>query len=182
MWLAHDMKDLRGTRGLEAGCGLMLNRRYFRTESYVGVDSDPDRIASATSRLAEDASRITGVVSQIEDLDEKWRSDVVLCVQTIGTNARFDHARAHATVEKLIALTKPRGTLILNVGKKSPHHEIELALQKAFDKVIVRRYGRMSRAVPIPLSIVLAYVMRFVPALREDSKIYFLCKQKRPSA
>jgi 2-polyprenyl-3-methyl-5-hydroxy-6-metoxy-1,4-benzoquinol methylase len=172
------MKTLTGNRGLDAGCGDMANRRYFRTAHYVGVDADSDRLNEAVRQLGH--VRVSAVASTIEDLDESYASDVVICVQVIGANTNFEHAKAASAVDKLIHLTKPGGTLIVNTGAKCSQTGIEENLRRSFASVTVRRYGRMTGELFPLLSLMAAFLMDLVPALRGDGpKAYFLCRGRR---
>jgi hypothetical protein len=133
-----------------AGCGDMANRRYFRTKRYIGVDADAARVQGALAEI--DDSRVQGVVARIEDLGDDYRADVVVCVQLAG--AKFnDPAMMPLIVDRLIALTKQGGSLILTV--KEPADRVEQSLRNAFRHVTRRRVGEPSKygfpkRVPIP--------------------------------
>ena len=181
MWLARDMRQLSGDVGLDAGCGDMSNRRYFRTKRYIGVDADAARLQAALAEI--DDSSVQGVVARIEDLSEEYRADVVVCVQLAG--AKFnDPAMMPLIVDRLIALTKQGGSLILTVTVKESADKVEQSLRNAFHEVTSRRVGEPSKygfakRVPIPVSILLAYLMRGLSPLRKSHRLYFLCLDKR---
>ena len=181
MWLARDMRDLSGEVGLDAGCGDMSNRRYFRTDRYIGVDADAARLKAAMDKIVD--SNVEGVVARIEDLNDDYRADVVVCVQLAG--AKFnDPAMMPLIVDRLIDLTKPGGCLILTVTLKESADRVEQSLRNAFGMVTERRVGEPSkhgipRRVPIPVSILLAYLMRGIAPLRKSNRLYFLCRDKR---
>lgn len=180
MWLARDMRHLSGDVGLDAACGDMANRRYFRTNRYIGVDADAERLHAALDKI--DDSRVRGVVARIEDLNDDYRADVVLCVQIAG--AKFnDPAKMPLIVDRLIELTKPGGSLILTVTVKESADRVEQSLRNAFRRVTKRRVGEPSKyglpkRVPIPVSILLAYLMGGISPLRKSHRLYFLCLDK----
>jgi ubiquinone/menaquinone biosynthesis C-methylase UbiE len=181
MWLARDMKQLGGEVGLDAGCGDMSNRRYFRTNRYIGVDADAARLQAAMDKIVD--GNVEGVVARIEDLSEDYRADVVVCVQLAG--AKFnDPAKIPLIVDRLIALTKPGGSLILTVTAKGSAGWIEQTMRNAFRRVTKRRVGEPSKygipkRVPIPISILLAYLMAGISPLRKSHRFYLLCLDKR---
>jgi hypothetical protein len=181
MWLARDMRHLTGAVGLDAGCGDMANRRYFRTERYIGVDADSARLQAAMDKIVD--SNVEGVVARIEDLNDDYRADVVVCVQLAG--AKFnDPAKLPLIVDRLIELTKPGGSLILTVTEKGSAGRIEQTVRNVFGRVTRRRVGEPSKygfpkRVPFPVSILLAYLMRGIAPLRKSHRLYFLCLDKR---
>lgn len=175
LWLEKDMKNLHGEIGLDAACGLFENKRFFRTKRYIGIDADDQRIEAGLKQHPD----AEGEAIKIEDLGERHAADVVLCVQAIGTNVKFESENALKAVEKLIEVTRPGGALIVNVGSKSPTHGIESALRAAFEHVEIRRYGRRMASFPVPLPQIIAYFMNAFQSLRGDTKIYCLCKGKR---
>ena len=181
MWLAQDMRHLSGEVGLDAGCGDMSNRRYFRTIRYIGVDADAARLQAAIDEIYD--SRVQGVVARIEDLSDEYRADVAVCVQLAGVKFN-DPAKIPLIVDRLIELTKPGGSLILTVTEKGSAGGIEQTVRNAFGRVTRRRVGEPSKygfpkRVPIPVSILLAYLMRALAPLRKSHRLYFLCLDKR---
>jgi hypothetical protein len=181
MWLARDMRQLSGEVGLDAGCGDMSNRRYFRTNRYIGVDADAARLQAALDHIVD--GKVEGVVARIEDLNDDYQADVVVCVQLAG--AKFnDPTKMPLIVDRLIELTKSGGSLILTVTVKESADRVEQSLRNAFGLVTMRRVGEPSKygfpkRVPIPVSILLAYLMRGIAPLRKSHRLYFLCRDKR---
>lgn len=181
MWLARDMKRLSGDVGLDAGCGDMANRRYFRTKRYIGVDADAARLQAALDQIVD--GNVEGVVARIEDLNDDYRADVVVCVQLAGVKFN-DPAKIPLIVDRLIELTKPGGSLILTVTEKGSAGGIERTVRNAFRRVMKRQAGEPSKygfpkRVPIPVSIVLAYLMAGISPLRKSHRFYLLCLDKR---
>jgi hypothetical protein len=127
-------------------------------------------------------SNVEGVVARIEDLNDDYRADVVVCVQLAG--AKFnDPAKIPLIVDRLIDLTKPGGSLILTVTLKESADRVEQSLKNAFRRVTKLRVGEPSKygfpkRVPIPLSVLLAYLMRGIAPLRKSHRLYFLCRDK----
>jgi hypothetical protein len=181
MWLARDMKQLSGDVGLDAGCGDMANRRYFRTKRYIGVDADAARLQAALETIVD--GNVEGVVARIEDLNDDYRADVVVCVQLAAIKFN-DPAKIPLIADRLIALTNPGGSLILTVTEKGSAGGIERRARDAFRHVTKRHVGEPSKygfpkRVPIPVSIVLAYLMAGFAPLRKSHRHYLLCRDKR---
>ena len=175
LWLEKDMKHLQGEIGLDAACGLFENKRFFRTKRYIGVDANQERIETGLKRHPD----AEGEAIKIEDLGERHAADIVLCVQVIGTDVKFESENALKAVKKLIQVTRPGGALIVNIGSKSPTNGIVAALRAAFEYVEVRRYGRRMASFPVPLPQIIAHLMNRFQSLRGDNKVYCLCKGKQ---
>jgi hypothetical protein len=89
MWLAQDMRGLSGDVGLDAGCGDMSNRQYFRTQRYVGVDADAARLHAALDKI--DDSRVEDALGSQMPLGRRgvaraarralWTSLSMTCVE-----------------------------------------------------------------------------------------------------
>lgn len=175
LWLERDMRNLSGETGLDAACGFMENKPFFNTQHYIGIDLDRDRVNRGMKKHPD----AIGEVLRIEDLDHRHQADVVLCVQTIGTNIHFVQANAREAVKKLVEATRHGGTLILNIGAKCSQKGITEELQRSFEHIEIRRYGRRIRAVPRPLSLAIAHLMNVFPALRGSRKLYCICRGRK---
>jgi len=125
---------------LDLACGVMRMARYIDADEYIGLDINDE----ALQRGVRGGSRRRAVVSTIEDMPAGLTGDFVLCLETIGINkfARVDLTMVH--LERMIAATRPGGSLILNVGHLSRDYfgSVEDALRRAFRSVEVIDYGR----------------------------------------
>lgn len=175
LWLEEDMRGLKGGLGLDAACGFMENRRFFKTDRYLGIDINADRIEAGLRKYLDAEAK----VARIEELDESYAADVVLCVQTIGTHAAFSNDKALTAVQNLIAATREGGTLIVNIGLKCVHDGIEDLLRSSFENVDARYYGRKSRILIQPLPLITAHIFKYFPKFRGNSKVYFVCTNRK---
>ena len=175
LFLWRDMRLSKGMEiGIDAGCGHMENKHLFRTDRYVGIDVDTDRLAEA-HRQHPDAQVINGPIEDVGEVS----GDMVLCVQVMH-NRYFKVENTLAAVNALVNMVRPNGALIFNFGRPSFPYEADAdtILAAAFASVKKRKYGALSanQTVFAPL---LALAMFVVPALRKGRgihKIYYVCR------
>ena len=175
--IRRDSKLSRGMDvGLDAGCADMRNRRFFQTNSYIGIDPDAELLAKG--KLKNPDARALNC--KILDVPNEISADFVQCIQ-VFVNADFVKDEAVAATRKLVSLVRTGGVLLLNTGKKTIHYdsEIKSILDDAFEEVTQIRYGNIGlKSLPMPLSLLAAGMMRFFPAIRTfggHHKTYFCC-------
>jgi len=184
LWLSRDMRHSKGkATGIDAGCGPMGNRPLFRTDHYVGIDTDAVRLRAGHTRYPE----TTTVLSAIEDATH-IHGDFVVCVQVINTTAGFDTANECLAIRSLVEMCNLGGCLVVNLGSRgSSLKELESFVDdivyKQFMQVEKRRYGAFSTQMPRMASWLLAYLMLVVPPLRtafgqKHRNTYYLCRNK----
>lgn len=181
VWLRRDLKSITSGVGIDAACGFMGNRKFFCVDDYVGFDLDESCVKEGLRRHAD----VTGFTCSIVDAPTtlgELKGDVVVCVQTLNTNSHFDSEELIPSIERLIDITKPGGTLLLNIGSKgdpieATTPEVARTLARRFPAVEIKRYGFLhksnglvSRMLPDRLRVLInltwAYVMDLVPPLR----------------
>jgi hypothetical protein len=177
--LDRDMKNSAGFEtGIDVACGDMFFYNYFRTNKYIAVDADAERLKKAQAKLKEE---IVSKEQFIEDMNpEEIRGDFVTCIQTIGINNDFKTDHTVLAVEKLCGVTNEGGTLIFNIGDGSMQHaeEVEKVLNKNFRKVKKISYGKFEKETSNILSLLLAYGMFKLPFLRGKGFNYYYCEDK----
>ncbi len=175
LWLAKDMRESTGFRdGLDLACGDMSVKRLFRTDTYTGLDIDQERLELAGAKHP-DANAVWGDIESC-----KLTGDFVVCLQTIGFNRLFNHDRTLPTVRKLIACTRPDGTLIVNLGRQQNlADQVDDVLRDAFATVQRRTYGRFVEPRGYRVSMMLAQTMNALTFLRGSGWNYFVCKGRQ---
>jgi SAM-dependent methyltransferase len=145
IWFALDMRGSKGFRnGLDLPCGSMGCRRFFRTQTYTGVDLNRDHVAAGLSTYPE----ATGITGPIEELPEGLQGDWVVCLQTIGHNNAFQSANTMQAVRSVVDAVVPGGVLILNAcGDPLTEYgdEMDALLEQSFKTVKRRTYGAFTR-------------------------------------
>lgn len=176
-WLMRDMKLSQSYEvGIDAGCGAMLNRPWFRTNKYIGIDIDEQRLIEGKAKYPE----VVSIRSRLEDA-KNTTGDFILCVQVFA-NKHLDKTKTMNIVDSLVQMVSPGGVLIFNITKRNLPYEmkIDAYLNQHFTRVKKRKYGAMSRQNTI-LAPVIAALMYFLPFLRhrkEYTKIYYLCQDR----
>ncbi len=160
--------------GIDAGCGHMENKRWFRTKRYIGIDVDRERLAAAQAKHP-DAETICAKLEETSDVT----GDFVLCVQVMN-NRYFDVADTIAGTEALIRMVRPGGVLIFNISKRafSFEEDIFALLKRSFDTIKIERYGALSAPSTV-FSPIIAGLMYLFPVLRKGrgyQKIYYVCQ------
>jgi len=184
LWLSRDMRYSKGkSTGIDAGCGPMGNRPLFRSDHYVGIDTDAASLQAGHTRHPE----ATTVLSAIEDATH-IHGDFVVCVQVIRINREFDVANDRLAIRALVGMCNLGGCLIVNLGSlgsslKELESFVDGIVYKQFMQVEKRRYGAFSTKMPKMASLLLAYLMLVVPPLRtgfgqKHRNTYYLCRNK----
>ena len=161
--------------GLDAGCADMSNRRFFQTDSYIGLDPDVELLKKGKSKYPE-AKTINSKILDAPDIS----ADFVQCIQ-VFVNADFNNKEAKETTKKLITMVRPGGVLLMNTGKQTICYDDDIRnmLEEYFDYVTLIKYGDWGmKNAPIIISLLIASVMYLVPWTRTfggHAKSYFKC-------
>ncbi len=178
LWLWREMRASRGrSLGIDAGCGLMENRRFFETDDYVGIDVDAERLAADEARYPG-VRTICAEIEKAAEVSGGLKGDVVLCVQVMH-NRFFATDRTVPTIAAMCDMLHPGGMLIFNLGERNMpfEGEIDALLGSRFAKVGKRPYGAFS-ARETYFSPILAGLMYLLPPLRllgGARKIFYVC-------
>ena len=163
--------------GIDAGCGHLENKRWFRTMRYIGIDVDSERLATAKAKYPN-AETLCAKLEETSDVT----GDFVLCVQVMN-NRYFDVADTLAGIEALVRMVRPGGVLIFNISKRAFSFEGDIfaLLKRSFDTIKVRKYGALSAPSTV-FSPFIAGLMYLLPVLRKGrgyQKIYYVCQGRR---
>lgn len=165
--------------GLDAGCADMGNKRFFETETYIGLDPDTELLAKG--RLKNPNAET--INTRILDAPE-LSVDFLHCIQ-VFVNAEFVKKEALDVTRKLVSMVRLGGVLLMNTGQKTLYYdkEIKLLLESNFEQVTETKYGNFGvKNAPILLSLFIAIIMYLVPSIRTrggHAKTYFKCVNKR---
>ena len=191
IWIKNDLKNIKGELGIDLAGGSMLNKRFFSTDEYVCVDIDQSKLDKGKNENS-DAISINSKIQDFMNNKDQNKADVLLCVQTMGTNRFFEHEETLKVIKQMYYFLKPGGSMIFNVGSVNINlnhleNQIKEILNQKFKSVNIRTYGafhithknlthRFNR-------LILAYLMNFFLPLRtffgfKKRKIYFACKNK----
>jgi len=183
LWLKRDMLFSRGMQvGIDAACGMMTNRKYFHTRKYIGVDADKQRLDIGMAKHPESVA----VHSKIEDIVD-LRGDFLVCVQCININKHFNTRNTLSIIQSFVNIINPGGYLIFNVGSvdgdlRKIEPNIDAILKGHFEKIIKIKYGAFSHQTNKFVSLIIAYLMFYVPTLRTINgakKSYYFCQGRK---
>ena len=200
-WLKKDLQYMKGDLGVDLAGGSMFNHKFFKTNEYICVDIDQSKLDKGKNKNPS-AIAINSKLQDFMKNDNQKKADVLLCVQTMGTNQFFEHDETLKVVSLMYDFLKPGGSMIFNVGLKKELNQIEkeinILLKKKFKSMKIRSYGALHKTKQKSLQgssfnlvnfyhifnrIILAYLMHILPPLRtffgfKKNKIYVVCKKK----
>jgi len=191
IWLKNDLKNLQGDIGVDLAGGHMLNKKFFFTKKYICVDIDQHRLEEGKKENS-DAIVFNCKIQEYMKNNLQEKADVLVCVQTMGTNVSFEHDETIKVINQMYNFLKPGGSMIFNVGSKRKNldqieKQINLLLNDKFKFFKIKRYGAFHKTLEKKTSryirLILAYLMNFFVPLRtlfglKKYKIYVFCKKK----
>lgn len=183
MWMLflNDMKKSRDFKdGIDFACGNMANYKNFRTDNYLGVDIDEERLEEGFKKHPH----ARYLKSSIEETPPNIQGDFVVCVQTIRINNHFNNENTLFCIQKLINSTKKNGILLFNikVGKGMEiEAETDKLLNKSFEKVKKVEYGRFDSQYRKSISLLISLLMYLVSSIRKDknNRLVYYFSEKR---
>lgn len=145
IWVKKDLKSMKGQVGVDLAGGSMLNKPFFATENYISVDINKTKLDEGLARYP-DAKVVNTTIQDYLNDPETERPDVLVCVQTMGTNQFFEHGETYSTIEQMYHALRPGGGMIFNIGDLGVDlNVIERRLTKLLDgkfkSVSSRFYG-----------------------------------------
>ena len=191
IWIKNDLKNIAGALGIDLAGGSMFNKRFFSTDKYVCVDIDQSALDKGKNENP-DAVSINSKIQDFMSNNNQNKADVLLCVQTMGTNRFFEHEETLKVIKQMYNFLRPGGSMIFNVGSANINlnqleNQIKEFLNQKFKSVNIRNYGAFHITQKKPMHrfnrLILAYLMNFFFPLRtffgfKKKKIYFICKNK----
>ena len=192
IWLKKDLSKISGNLGIDLAGGAMLNKRFFKTNSYICVDIDQGKLDNGKQENP-DGVIVNEDINVYMKRNYQNKPDVLLCVQTIGTNIKFNHEETLKIIESMFNFLNQKGSMVFNIGLSSGdlkviENKLKIFFEGKFEKVQSKFYGTLHSSshlyVHPYLRFFLAYVMHIIPPLRtffglEKKKIYFFCKNKK---
>ena len=191
MWLKNDLKKIQSEIGLDLAGGSMQNKKFFKSNKYICVDIDQSKLDTGKINNP-DAIIINSKIQNFMKNDYKNQVDLLVCVQTMGTNSLFEHDETLQTIKQMYYFLKHEGSMVFNVGSYNTNlnlleNQISEFLNEKFEIIKIKSYG----AFHITLEneehwfkrLFLAYLMNIFIPLRNlfgfrKNKLYFFCKNK----
>ena len=115
IWLKKDLSNVRGHLGIDLAGGSMANKRFFLVKNYICVDIDQKKLDSGKNKYP-DAVAINSKIQDFMKNENNKKPDVLVCVQTMGTNLLFEHNETLKVIELMYNYLNHGGTMIFNIG------------------------------------------------------------------
>ena len=191
IWIKKDLTMMKGDIGIDLAGGPMATKRFFSTNKYICVDIDKKELEKGLLENPDAQIFNCRIQEFLRDNNQK-KADVLVCLQTMGTNGVFEHNEAFEVVKLMHNFLKPGGSMIFNFSciKNINYHEKEFSdfLKDKFESVNLRYYGAMhttkEKKSPGFIRFFLAYLMHIFQPLRtmfgfEKKILYYCCKIKQ---
>ena len=190
IWVKKDLPKIKGKLGVDLAGGTMGNKHFFSTEKYVCVDIDQKDLEIGKSNNP-DAIIINSRMQEYLKDDNQEKPNVLVCFQTMGTNAFFEHNESIDVIKSMYSFLKPGGSMIFNIvwikGINDMEKELSSFFENKFETVNYKFYGAMHKTwqKPVPgfVRFILAYLMHIFPPLRtffglKKERLYYCCRNK----
>ena len=190
IWVKKDLPKIKGKLGVDLAGGTMGNKHFFSTEKYVCVDIDQKDLEIGKGKNP-DAIIINSRMQEYLKDDSQEKPNVLVCFQTMGTNAFFEHNESLDVIKSMYSFLKPGGSMIFNIvwlkGIDDIEKELSLFFENKFETVNCKFYGAMHKTwqKPVPgfIRFILAYLMHMFPPLRtffglKKNRLYYCCRNK----
>ena len=173
IWVKKDLPKIKGKLGVDLAGGTMGNKHFFSTEKYVCVDIDQKDLEIGKSNNP-DAIIINSRMQEYLKDDNQEKPNVLVCFQTMGTNAFFEHNESIDVIKSMYSFLKPGGSMIFNIvwikGINDMEKELSSFFENKFETVNYKFYGAMHKTwqKPVPgfIRFILAYLMHIFPPLK----------------
>ena len=191
LYVRKDLPKLKGKLGIDLAGGGMKTKRFFSTEKYISVDIDQKKLDEG-KKQNPDAIVVNSKIQNYMQNQYNEKPDVIVCLQTFGTNALFNHDETLDVVKMMHNFLKPGGSMIFNAGEflldlDPLEKKLTDFLKGKFKFVNKVFYGDIfshkKRHLPWYIQLILAYTMYLMPLLGKifgikQKSVYFCCKKK----
>lgn len=156
LWLLlkKDLSSIGGDLGVDLAGGNMLNKFFFKTKRYISVDINQIKLSEGLEKYP-DAIAVNETIQNYL-LKTTNKPNLLVCVQTFGTNMFFEHKEIFEVIKNMTKSLNFDGSMIFNVGGSSPDgqnfgnvdleelkNKLSPLLKAQFHNVNFRYYGAM---------------------------------------
>ena len=156
LWLLlkKDLANVKGELGVDLAGGNMLNKSFFKTKRYVSVDINQIKLSEGLETYPDATAVHDTVQNYLSRTVEK--PDLLVCVQTFGTNMFFEHQETIKVIKNMSKTLRVGGSMAFNVGIIEGDFDLEELksylspfLKARFQNVNFRFYGAMHDRVKL---------------------------------
>ena len=143
-WLKKFLTNTKGKSGVDLAGGSMLNKRFFKTKEYICVDINKIKLDEGKIKNPEAKALNLSIEEYLSNISNK--PDILICVQTMGTNNLFKHDETLRVVKLMYDALNEQGSMVFNIGSYGVNiDEMEKLLSEffkgKFEQVDKRFYG-----------------------------------------
>ena len=119
LWLLlkKDLSSVKGDLGVDLAGGNMLNKCFFKTKKYVSVDINQIKLSEGLAKYPDAITVNETIQNYLLKLTSK--PNLLVCVQTFGTNMFFAHEEVFEVIKNMSKSLSFDGSMIFNVGGSS---------------------------------------------------------------
>ncbi|WP_435116883.1 hypothetical protein ACIJYF_00755 [Candidatus Pelagibacter bacterium nBUS_49] len=145
LFLKKNLSDIKSDTGVDLAGGSMLNKRFFKTKKYIAVDINHIKLLEGKTKNP-DAIVINDTLQNYL-LNISKKPNLLVCVQTFGTNLFFEHEETFKVIKDMSIKLADGGSMIFNIGTfgdvnlKKLKDAILPTLNKQFHNVEFKYYG-----------------------------------------
>ena len=173
LWLKKDLKLIKGNLGIDLAGGSIMNKKFFMTKKYICVDLDEKKLKQGSDNFP-DAFPVNDKIENFIKTYNQEKPDLLICIQTMGINSKFDHSHTLIVIKMIYDLLKPGGSMVFNVGSFGVNlslieKDLNDFFKRKFKHTKIRYYGFMDQITEKPNSYLyffLANLMNIFPPLR----------------
>jgi hypothetical protein len=154
LMLKNDLKNITGELGVDLAGGSMLNRPFFKTKKYVSVDINQIKLSEGLESYPDAVVENDTIQNYLSLTNEQ--PDLLVCVQTFGTNMFFEHDETIHVIDNMYKTLKIGGSMAFNIGvfgdvnldelKKN----LSLSLKSKFKNINFSFYGAFHQRFKLP--------------------------------
>jgi 2-polyprenyl-3-methyl-5-hydroxy-6-metoxy-1,4-benzoquinol methylase len=175
------LENLSFKSTLDLACGPMMMRSKIKTDKYLGVDIDINNLKFG----AKSNPGVRYKNCSIESLVVKKKFDLVICLQTIGINSRFNIKNLDRVIKRIVNYVSSGGYLIINFGPMIPALDIRRYKKKYFlNYFLIKQelnYGIFDYKVNNFFHKIIFLIIKnfkFINFLGRRKYVLFFCKKK----
>ena len=114
LWLKKDLRSIEGNIGIDLAGGSMMNKKFFKTKKYICVDLDNQKLKKGSDNFP-DAIPINDKIENFMKTYNQEKPDLLVCIQTMGINKKFNHDHTLIIIKMIYDLLKPGGSMVFNM-------------------------------------------------------------------
>ena len=175
LWLKNSLSQITGEVGVDLAGGSMINKIFFKTEKYICVDINKIKLDEGKNKNPDAEIVNVAIMDYLNTLD--FHPDLIVCVQTMGVNALFDHKETLEVIHQMYKKLKVGGSMVFNIGSigvdiKNLDKELSIFFKDKFERVDSRFYGAFNiKSGPSRWKVKKGFIVSVDDELKRNKKI-----------